>query len=240
MCPSQHPVCRRRSSWLGNRTDVKVVFTFVYDPYRVGVGKGPSDHLPNVTGVTCYPPVEKTLNTIKEMFPERKKVGVVWNSSEANSESVLRQVRPYASKIGLQILEATVTNPSEVLDAARSLAANGAQVFLNHGDNTLGVSFDSFAKVAMENKIPVFSADSEHPDITFVTLGPDFYQTGYEGGAVLARVLNGEDPAHIPISHTEKIHFIVNMALGRRLGFHVDESILKRADKVIGAERIVR
>jgi len=235
--PLSTPCVQSAVQFATNRKDVTVVFTYIYDPYRIGAAESPTDHLPNMTGVSCAPPIEKLLDLIRESCPDRKKVGIVWNSSEANSEAILRRVRPYASRIGLEIIEATVTGPSEVLDASRSLAARGAEVFLNSGDNTLNVSFDSFTKVAGESKVPVFSVDSELTDNVFIILGPDYYQTGYEGGDTLGRVLKGEDPAHIPISQTEKTLFIINMDVARKHGFTVDEKLLKRADRIIDSQQ---
>jgi putative ABC transport system permease protein len=220
-----------------NKKDVLIVFTYVSNPYTIGAAKSPNDHPPNITGVTCFPPIEKLLDLIKEIVPDRKNVGIVWNSSEANSEAVLHKLRPHASEIGLKVIEATVTSPAEVLEASRSLVTKGAQVFLNPGDNTLSVSIDSFTKVANENKIPVFSTDPEPIEKFFVTLGPDFYQTGYDGGSCLARVLKGEDPARIPIHQTEKTPFNINMDVARRHGFRVDPMFLKRADKIVGMDQ---
>jgi putative ABC transport system permease protein len=217
------------------KRDTTVVFTYIFDPYRIGAATNPTDHLPNMTGVTCFPPIEKILDLIKEMFPERKKIGVVWNSSEANSEAVVLKARVYASRLGLQLVETTVSSPAEVLEASRSLVIKGAQVFLNPGDNTLNVSYGSFAKVAVDNNIPLFSVDSELIEQdTLVALGPDYYQTGYDGGEVVARVLNQENQAEIPIYQTSKTLFLINLNTARKAGFTVDEKLIKRADKVIG------
>ena len=231
--PLSTPCLQSAIQLAGNRKDVIIVFTYVSNPYTIGAAKSPTDHLSNATGISCFPPIEKLLDLIKEIFPDRKNVGIVWNSSEANSEAVLRKLRPHASKIGLKVIETTVTNPAEVLEASRSLVVKGAQVFLSPGDNTLSVSFDSFTKVANDNKIPVFSTDPEPIENMFVILGPDFYQTGYDGGNYLARVLKGEDPAHLPIYQTQKTPFIINMDVARKHGFRVDEKVLKRADRVI-------
>jgi putative ABC transport system permease protein len=235
--PLSTPCTQSAVRLAGGRKDIAVVFTYVYDPYRIGAAKTPTDHIPNVTGVACFPPVEEMLDLIREMFPDRRKVGIVWTSSEANSESVLIKVRAYASKIGLDILEATVSSPAEVLEASRSLAIKGAQVFLETGDNTLSVSFDSFTKIAWDNRLPVFSAESAFAEQgALASLGPDFRQTGYEGGVYLARVLNGENPADIPIGQTEKTDFNINLNNARKLGFEIDEKIIRRADKVIDSE----
>jgi putative tryptophan/tyrosine transport system permease protein len=186
--PLSTPCVQSSLQFVGKSKKTTIVFTYVFDPYIIGAAKTPDDHLPNLTGVSCFPPVLEILDLIKEMFPERKKIGIVWNSSEANSEAVIKKIRVHAKKIGLSIIEVTVTNSSEVLEASRSCIIKGADVFLNPGDNTLNVSFDSFASTAARKGIPVFSVDSEliHNG-AFVTLGPDYYQTGYDGGRYIAR-----------------------------------------------------
>jgi putative ABC transport system permease protein len=232
--PLSTPCLQSALQVAGNRENVKIVFTYVADPYRIGAAETPTEHPPNLTGISCFPPIENLLDLIKQMFPGSNKVGIVWNSSEANSEAVLLKLRPYAAKIGLELVEATVTTPGEVLDASRSLTLNGAQVFLNPGDNTLNVSFDSFTKIAGENSIPVFSVDTELTENTFVMLGTDCYHTGYEGGDYLGRVLKGESPATLPILQTEKTLLVVNKEVAGKHGYRIAEEILSRADRIIG------
>ena len=154
--PLSTPCVQSAVQFAAGKKETKVVFTYIFDPYRIGAAKTPTDHVPNMTGVACFPPIEGMLDLMKEMFPDRKKVGIVWNSSEANSEAVLLKIRAQAAKIGLEVIEATVTSPADVLEAARSLVNKKAQVFLNGGDNTVNVSFDSFVKVAEETKFPFF------------------------------------------------------------------------------------
>jgi len=238
--PLSTPCVQAAVQLAGKQSDVKVVFTYIFDPYRIGAAKNPADHLPNMTGVSCSPPIERMLDLIKGMVPECKRIGIVWNSSEANSEASLNRIRPHAAKIGLEVVEATVTGPAEVLDASRSLVARGSQVFLNAGDNTLNVSFDSFAKVADENRIPLFSVDSELIDKSLVAFGPDYFQTGYDGGVYLARILNGENTADLPILGTEKTSFLINERTARRHGFTIDDQVLKRANRIISEREPVR
>jgi len=232
--PLSTPCVQSAVQFAGTSRDTAVVFTYVYDPYRIGAAKSPTEHLPTMTGISCFPPAEKMLDLIRELFPGRTKIGVVWNSSEANSESVMGKLRAHAAKTGLEIIEATVTSPAEVLEASRSLAIKGAQVFLNGGDNTLNVSFDSFVKVADENKLPVFSVDSELVERgALAALGPDYNRTGYQGGEYLARVLKGQKPADLPIRQTQETLFYINLDVARRHGFTIDEAVIQRANRVI-------
>ncbi len=230
--------CLQAAVQMGSgRERPKIVFTYIYDPYRIGAAETPEKHLPNLTGVSCFPPVTEILDLIKEMFPERKKIGIVWNSSEANSEATVIKIREYADRLGLSVVEATVTAPAEVLDAARSLVSKGAQVFLNPGDNTLNVSYDSYVKVAGTNKIPLFSVDGELIyNGTVAVLGPDYYRTGFDGGKILARVLDGETVAQIPIQATEETVFYLNMDVAEQQGFPISPDLLKKAQKVVDSK----
>ena len=229
--PLSTPCVQSSVQFAGASTSTKVVFTYIFDPYRIGAAKTAADHPPNMTGVACFPPIVQMLDLIKELLPGKKKIGVVWNSSEANSESVLLKLREHARVTGHEIIEATVTGPAEVLEASRSLTGKGAQVFLNGGDNTLNVGYNSFQKVAGEARIPVFSVDSEFIEKgALAVLGPDYYQTGYEGGEYLARVLKGEDTAQLPILQTQKTRFIFSPDAAAALGITVPPEPLKKAE----------
>lgn len=235
--PLSTPCVQSAVQFAGGREDVKVVFTYIFDPFRIGAAKSPDEHPANMSGIACFPPTAAMLDLIREMVPERKKIGIVWNSSEANSESVVLKLRAHAKTNGQELLEATVTNPSEVLEAARSLVLKGAQVLLNGGDNTVNVGFDSYAKVAQENRIPIFSVDSEFIDKgALAVLGPDYYQTGYEGGEYLARVLKGASPATLPVAQTKATQFMVNTAVAQACGIQVSPAILKKAQRVVNGE----
>ena len=232
--PLSTPCLQSAVQLVKNKPKQTVVFTYVYNPYSIGVGTAPDNHLPNITGVNCFPPVDKILELIRELFPNKKHIGIVWNSSESNSESVVKIYRQLANDYGFKIIESTVTSPAEVLEASRSLINKGAEIFLNPGDNTLNVSYDSFSKVAKENKIPLFSSDAELIEQgTLVAMGPDYGKTGYDGGKYLARVLNGENPADIPIHHTTETQLYINLDVAKELNYTFSPSILKRANKII-------
>jgi len=235
--PLSTPVVQASLQQARKDPDQKVVFTYIYDPYRIGAAETPTKHPPNITGVACFPPIEGMLDLIQQIVPDRRKIGVVWNSSEANSESVLAKARPHARKIGLTIMEATVSSSAEVLEASKSLVARGAEVFLNPGDNTLNVSYDAFAQAAAASRIPVFSIDPDFiENKTLAALGPSYYRTGYEGGEVLARVLKGASPAEIPIGQTSATELLLNLDEARRLGIELPQALIERADRVVSKE----
>lgn len=239
--PLSTPCVQAAVNLAAGREKPKVIFTYIFDPYKIDAAKTPTDHHPNMTGVACFPPIEGILDLMRKTFPDRKKVGIVWNSSEANSEAVVSKIRTYAKTIGLELIEQNATTPAEVLDASKGLANKGAQIFLNAGDNTLNVSFDSFVKVARSVGAPIFSVDSELIENgATVCLGPDYLQTGFDGGIYIARVLKGENSKNIPITQTEKTLLYFNMDDIRANKYNIDKELLNSADELYTKESEVK
>src|ERR1700691_807591 len=105
-----------------------VVFTYVTDPIAAGAGKTPADHLPRVTGVGSFPPMEDTIAMIQKLVPGVKSVGTLYNSSEANSRKVVSVARDMFTKRGIKLEEVTVTGSSEIFQAAQVLTHRNIQV----------------------------------------------------------------------------------------------------------------
>ena len=208
----------------------EIVFSFVSDPFAAGAGKSANDHLSNVTGYSCFPPLNKMLDIIEKVFPDKKTVGIVWNSSEMNSQVIVRKLEKLLPARHLKLKSVTISGSAEVLEASRSLAAQGADVFLNIGDNTLSESFDSFLKVAQENNIPVISDNIEHAKAGAVLcVGIDFYSNGYEAGLYAARIIGGEKAGDLPILPAQAVNIIVNQAVANQNGWLIPSELLQAA-----------
>jgi len=69
-----------------NKTkDIPVVFASVANPFILGAGSSETDHLPNVTGVYGWIPMEKTVAIVKTIFPGKVKIGTMWDPSQVNA-----------------------------------------------------------------------------------------------------------------------------------------------------------
>jgi ABC-type uncharacterized transport system substrate-binding protein len=218
----------------GTVKNTPVVFTYVYDPIAAGAGIDFSHHLPNVTGVGSFPPVADTMDLIRQLIPDVKTIGTLYNSSEANSRKVVEVARREVTKRGMQLEEVTVTNASEVFQAAQAATARGVQVLWIAGDNTAIQGFDAIVKVANDARIPLVTNDVEPvAKASLATVGIGFYQAGNAAAKIAARVLLGAKPADIAIENVAVPTVAVNLLVARKLGIPLSDEGLQRANVVI-------
>jgi ABC-type uncharacterized transport system substrate-binding protein len=210
-----------------------VVFHYVYDPIAAGAGKSREDHLPNITGVGSFPPVNDTVETIRKLVPGVKKVGTLYNSSEANSRKVISVAREAFAKAGIGLEEVTVTSSSEVLQAAQTLGSRGIQAMWVTGDNTALQGFTAIGKAARDAKLPLIINDPEFTGKgAVVAVGLGWYESGLAAGKLAARVLKGEKPASIPFEEVAVQQLVINDDAVARLGIRIPAEMAKQATHV--------
>jgi len=206
------------------------IFGTVTDPYRMGVAKNAADHIPNITGVATFQPVESAMRAMRAIFPKAKRVGLVWNPAEANSEACTLKARAAARKYGFELVEKNVTRTDEVKDAALAVINSGVDLFFSSGDNTVILAQATVAQVMQEHNIPYFTNDpSDLERGSFFSVGADYFQVGVETAKMAARVFDGEKPQNIPIREYVPEAIGISLALAKRYGVTIPDEYLKKA-----------
>ena len=173
------------------------------------------------------------------MNPALKNIGVVWNPGESNSQIFTANARVAAKALGLNLLEATVDSSAGVLEATQSLIGRGVQTIWIGGDTSVTSAIDSVITAARKAGIPVFSINPGKPDRgTLFDAGANFYDTGKLTGALTADVLNGADPASIPIRDVFNVvrrRLVVNRnaLAGLKEIWRLPDDIVRQADVVV-------
>ncbi|MEN9601218.1 MAG: hypothetical protein RIS56_824 [Verrucomicrobiota bacterium] len=207
-----------------------VVFTYCSDPVAGGAGKSFTNHLPNVTGIGSFPPVQDMVDLIHQTLPSAKTIGTIYNASEANSVKVIEVARRLFSLAGLKLEEVTVASSAEVLQAAQALASRPVDAFYIQGDNTVIQGFDAAVKAARDAKIPLFADDPDAAKRGAVAcVGLGYYRPGYAVAKPLARVLLGQSPADIPIENVSEKAVWLDLSLAEKLGLKFPAAILTEA-----------
>ena len=128
---------------------------------------------------------------------------------------------------------ATVSNKSEVLQAAQSLAGN-VNAFYVPTDNTIVDALESMIQVAEESQIPLIVGEGDSVERGgLATWGINYEKLGYQTGEMAIKILEGENPAEMPVETLEDIELSINVSAAERMGVDILQELLDQADNVI-------
>ncbi|HVJ41371.1 MAG TPA: ABC transporter substrate-binding protein [Dongiaceae bacterium] len=213
--------------------DIPVVFTAVTDPVGAQIVKTLEQPGGNITGISDMSPLADHLKLILEIVPSAKKIGVPYNPGEANAVALLNALKKMAPGYGVTIVEAAATKSSEVQGAAQSLVGKVDVIYVPT-DNTIVSALEAVIAVGKENKLPVFSGDTDSVTRgTIASIGFDYFQVGLQTGAVVVRILKGEKPGDIAVQNASGTDLFVNPKAAMAMGVTLPDAFVKRAKKVV-------
>ncbi len=213
--------------------DIPVVFTAVSDPLGAELIKDMEKPGGNVTGLSDMSPVADHVALIKEITPNAKSIGFIYNTAEANSVSTLAALKAEAEKAGLTIVESVATKSAEVQGAARALVGRVDVIYVPT-DNTIVSAFEAAVGVAEEAKIPLYAGDTDSVNRgALAALGFNYFDVGKQTGEIVVRVLKGEKPGDIPVRVAAGTDLVINKKAAAKMGVTFPESVTSRATKTI-------
>lgn len=216
-------------------TEIPVVFSAVTDPVGAGLVPSLDAGEGNVTGASDLTPVEAQFDIMTELL-DVQTVGHVYASGESNAVTLANMAREAARARGIEFVEATVVNSSEVRSATQSIIGRVDAIYVST-DNTVVSALTALTDVALANGVAVISADATSAEGTGVlaALGFDYYKFGRATGRLIADVLSGTDPATIPtlfMTDPSDLNLFVNLDVAEELGITVSASVLDEASMV--------
>ena len=209
--------------------DIPIVATAVTDYEAAKLIKSNAKPETNVTGTSDMNLVEAQLDLILKLVPATKTVGVVYNSSEINSQVQVDLLKGFAKDRKVEIKEATVNNVNDIQQAARSLIGNVEAIYVPT-DNVLASAMPALAMVTEEAKLPVVSGWDDANGIA--TIAIDYYKLGVQTGEMAADILSGKaKPQDMPIQTQNEFTVIVNEANAKKIGLTIPKEILDKVAK---------
>lgn len=209
--------------------DIPIVFTAVSDPLGAQLVKDMTKPGGNVTGLSDMSPVVEHIKLIKEVMPNIKKLGYLYNSGETNSVSLLAALKEAASAEGIEIVESAATKSAEVQGAARALVGRADAMYVPT-DNTIVSALESAVGVAEESKLPLFTADTDSVKRgALAALGFNYYDVGKQTGAVVVKILNGEKPGDIAVDIAKGTDLVINLSAAKKMGIEFPQAVIDRA-----------
>jgi putative ABC transport system substrate-binding protein len=185
---------------------VPVVFSAVTDPVAAKLVASWEPSKTNVTGVSDLLALDKQMELVKQVVPNVKRVGMVYNPGEANSAVVVKELKTLLPKLGMTLVEAAAPRSVDVSSAARSLVG----------------------------KVDVIYTDTDSVKRGAVAaLGINYRDLGEQTGRMVVRILKGEKPGDLKTEVSTKMELFVNPGAAEKQGVKLSDALVKSAAQVI-------
>ena len=214
-------------------SDIPVVFATVTDP--VGAKIIPQFEKPggNVTGVSDASPLGEQLDLFKEILPDLKTVGFLYNPSLANSAALLRWIKDEGATRGIEIVEGPAPTTNEVIAATRALLGKVDAIYIPT-DTTILSAVESIVKVGRETNTPVFAGEPGSVKRGAIgTVGLNYIEVGRLSGLMAGDILNGTAPGTIDAILAKDMQpeksITINLSAAEATGVAISENLAGRA-----------
>lgn len=188
----------------------------------------------NVSGTSDLAPLDQQAEMITTLFPEAKKVALLYCSAEPNSAYQVKVVKDCLEKKGITCIDKSFTDSNDVTIVAAA-AATEADVIYIPTDNTAAECANAINGV-IGNTPVIAGEEGICSGCGVATLSISYYDLGTTTGKMAAKILKGEeDITKMEIRYADKFTKKYNAAKCAQLG--IDTAKLEEAGYVaIAAE----
>lgn len=198
---------------------IPVVFAAVSDPVGAGLVESMEAPGANITGTSDSLNTNAILDLMFVANPDIKSVGLLYSQSEDSSKQPIADAKAYLEEKGVEYVEKTGTNNTEVSQAADALIAAGVDAVFTPTDNTVMTAELAIYEKFIDANIPHYAgADSFALNGAFCGYGVDYTNLGTATADMVVEILQGADPAATAVQTFDNGIATVNTETAEALG----------------------
>lgn len=211
-----------------------IIFGAVTDPVAAGFfDKSLDNPKGQITGSQDLWPYPSQFELIKTLIPTAQKIGILYNSSEVNSQISVGFIKKECNRLNFNLIERTVVDEAGIILALQGLIDQGIDAMFIPADNTAQTASNLIISACDKKNIPVFTGI---PGIVengaLGTVGTNYYQLGKVNANQAKRILLGEQANQIAVSIADKGDLYLNLKAAKKLNIEIPENLLSEAIKV--------
>jgi len=178
----------------------------------------------NISGTSDLAPLDQQAACLKELFPDAKKVGILYCSAEANSKYQSDVISAELKDLGYETEVFTFTDSNDVAQVTKSACDNSDVIYVPT-DNVVADCTEAINNVALPAKTPIFAGESGIcSGCGVATLSIDYYELGYQTGLMAYEILvNGADPASMEIEFAPNVTKMYNETNAAELNVEIPD-----------------
>ena len=210
---------------------IPVLFSAVTDPVNSQLVKTMDKVGGNVTGTTDATPMEKQLGLFQKINPKIKKVGIIYNTSESNSEIQVANAKEIGAKLGLEIRAVGVNNINDIPQAVNSMISK-VDGFYTITDNIVASAINLISMAANERGMVTVGAEEAHvKGGILLTDGLSYYELGRQTGRMAKEILvDGKKPEDMPVETLANTTKVVNEKTMKNLKLNKELPVFEGAE----------
>jgi len=215
-------------------TDIPVVYAAISDPEGAGL-----TGLPTVTGVSDALNTPFILDMMLAAQSDVKTVGLLYSTSEVNSEAPIAEAKAYLDSKGIAYLEKTGNTSGEIVTAASDLVGRVDAVF-TPTDNVVMATEAAVAEILIQAGIPHYAgADSFVLSGAFATCGVNYTELGTKTADIALEILMGGEIGDFHVMEGGIITVNAETAAGLTLDFTPFHEMANTVN-IVGMENMAR
>jgi putative ABC transport system substrate-binding protein len=176
----------------------------------------------------------KRLGLLKEVLPNLRRVGMLWNPDGWLDPARLESMRDVTQPLGLEVVAVEARGLDSLEQAFATMVREQMQAFILVSDTVLFNYRQQIGVMALKNRLPSTSSLKEFAEAgLLLSYGPDF-QSLFRGAAgFIDRIFKGAKAADLPVELPTKFELVVNLKTAKALDIIVPPILLARTDEVI-------
>ncbi len=178
----------------------------------------------NVSGTTDLAPLKEQAAMVKELFPDAKKVGILYCTAEVNSVYQANIVTEELEALGYEVTSYTFTDTNDIATVAQN-ACDNCDVIYTPTDNTVASNAGVIDQIARPAGIPIVCGDEGTcSGCGVAVLAISYYDLGYTTGKMAVEILaNGADITDMEIQSASEVTKEYNAEICADLGIEVPD-----------------
>jgi putative ABC transport system substrate-binding protein len=193
----------------------------------------PGGNITGVSGVQIKLNL-KRLEILKEALPLASRVAVLYSRAHPSYTQELTAIGARAKELDLALQPFDVTRVEDLQAAFARISAYGPDAILVMFDYRTMQFRQLIAEFANRNRLPTISGAREAVDAGgLMSYGPSIAEQHTRAATFVDRILNGADPATLPVEQPTHFELVINRKTVRTLGLRIPEPLLLRTNVLI-------
>ncbi len=215
---------------LFSKTNLKenpIIFSMVLDPIGTKIVEsfdGPNE---NITGVYLKISIEDQFRKLKEVIPNLKKVGMLYDANSSTKSK--EEAEDAAKKLDLILVAQGVYSKADIdktlddiLNEVDCLWA-GVDTFIYNPQSAQHIILKT-----LRNKIPFMAFSSNYVNAgALMTLECDYADIGAQAAEIAIKVMKGAKPESISVQAPRKMKLIINQKTAQTIGIKMPRASLE-------------